>query len=39
VPQDTLDKRFEGLKPYPPETISEFAETIKKYVENIILRV
>jgi len=39
VPQDTLDKRFEGLKPYAPETITEFAETMKKYAENVILRV
>jgi len=39
VPQDTLDKRFETLKPYAPETIAEFAETMKKYAENIILRV
>jgi hypothetical protein len=39
VPQDTLDKRFEMLKPYAPETITEFAENIKKYVENTILRV
>lgn len=39
VPQDTLDKRFEALKPYAPETIAEFAETMKKYAENVILRV
>jgi pyruvate formate lyase activating enzyme len=39
VPQDTLDKRFEGLKPYAPEVISGFAETMKNYVENVILRV
>jgi pyruvate formate lyase activating enzyme len=39
VPQDTLDKRFESLKPYAPETITEFAETLKKYAETTILRV
>jgi pyruvate formate lyase activating enzyme len=39
VPQDTLDKKFETLKPYAPETITEFAETMKKYAENVILRV
>jgi pyruvate formate lyase activating enzyme len=39
VPQDTLDKRFETLKPYAPETIAEFAETMKKYTENVLLRV
>lgn len=39
VPQDTLDKKFETIKPYAPETITEFAETMKKYAENVILRV
>jgi pyruvate formate lyase activating enzyme len=39
VPQETLDKKFEGVKPYAPETITEFAETMKKYSENVILRV
>lgn len=39
VPQDTLDKRFEALRPYAPETIAEFADTIKKYAENIVLRI
>jgi hypothetical protein len=39
VPQDTLDKRFESLKPYAPEVITEFAETMKRYAENTIVRV
>ncbi len=39
VPQDTLDKKFETLKPYSPEKIAEFAETMKKYAENVLLRV
>jgi len=39
VPEDTLDKRYRELKPYPPETIREFAEVIKKYAENVVLRV
>jgi pyruvate formate lyase activating enzyme len=39
VPQDTLDKRFEGLKPYGSKTIEEFAGTMKKYAENTLLRV
>jgi pyruvate formate lyase activating enzyme len=39
LPQDTLDKRFERVKPYAPETIIAFAETMKKYAENVILRV
>jgi pyruvate formate lyase activating enzyme len=39
VAEDTLDKRFKTLKPYAPETIKEFAETLKQYVENVVLRV
>ena len=39
VPQDTLNKRFESLKPYAPGVIREFAETMNKYVENVVLRV
>jgi pyruvate formate lyase activating enzyme len=39
VPQDTLEKRFEGLKPYAPEVIKEFAGTMKSYVENVVLRI
>ena len=38
VPQDTLDKRFETLRPYMPERISEFAENMKHYAEKVILR-
>jgi hypothetical protein len=39
VPQDTLDKRFEGLKPYASEIIEGFAGTMSKYAENTLLRV
>ena len=39
VPQDTLDKRFESVKPYAPETIAAFAETMRKYAEDTVLRV
>lgn len=39
VPQDTLDKRFECLKPYAPEVISGFAGIMKDYVENVVLRI
>jgi pyruvate formate lyase activating enzyme len=39
VPQDTLDKRFESLKPYAPETINEFAENFKQYTEKLLLRI
>jgi pyruvate formate lyase activating enzyme len=39
VPQDTLDKRLATLKPYAAATIVEFAETMKKYAENVVLRI
>ena len=39
IPEDTLDKGFKTLKPYSPETIAQFAETMKKYAETIILRI
>ena len=39
MPQDTLDKHFEGLKPYAPEVINEFAGTMKNYAENVVLRI
>jgi pyruvate formate lyase activating enzyme len=39
VAKDTLDKRFEELKPYPSEMIEEFAATMRKYTENTVLRV
>ena len=38
VPQDTLDKRFEAVKPYAPEVIKEFAGTMESYAENVVLR-
>ncbi len=39
VPQDTLEKRFEDLKPYAPEVINEFAGNMKGCAENVVLRV
>jgi pyruvate formate lyase activating enzyme len=39
VPEDTLDKKFATLKPYASEKITEFADTMKNYVENVLLRV
>ncbi len=39
VAEDTLDKRFQTLKPYVSETIREFADAIKPYTENIVLRI
>lgn len=39
VAKDTLDKRFEDLKPYAPEAIEGFAGVMRKFAENILLRV
>lgn len=39
VVNDTLDKRLLSIKPYAPETIKEFAETLKAYTGNVILRI
>jgi pyruvate formate lyase activating enzyme len=36
---DTLDKRYQTLKSYPPETFQEFAATLKKSIDNVILRI
>lgn len=38
VPDDTLDKRFIRVKPYSPEVIAEFAQTLRKFVDNVVLR-
>jgi hypothetical protein len=39
VPDDTLDKNFQALRPYTPEVIGGFAETMRKYAENVVLRI
>jgi pyruvate formate lyase activating enzyme len=39
VPDDTLDKSFQALRPYAPEVIKGFSETIGKYVDNVLLRI
>ena len=39
VPQDTMDKKFELLHPYPPEIIDTFAREMSKYSEKVLLRV
>ncbi|MEM4704793.1 MAG: anaerobic ribonucleoside-triphosphate reductase activating protein [Candidatus Bathyarchaeia archaeon] len=38
VPGDVLDKSLNKLEPYPQKTISEFAQVIKNYVANVVLR-
>jgi pyruvate formate lyase activating enzyme len=39
IPGDTLDRAYQTVKPYPPDIISRFAETMKKYVEKVVLRI
>jgi pyruvate formate lyase activating enzyme len=39
VPNDTLDKKFETLRPYAPDVIENYAQTMKKYVNNVVLRI
>jgi len=39
ISEDTLDKAFQTVKPYPIETIAKFADAMKKYAENIVLRI
>jgi len=39
VPGDLLDKRYVNVKPYSPEIIAGFAETLKKYVDKVVMRV
>lgn len=38
IPDDTLDKRYQTIQPYQPETFNEFAEILKKYVTNVVLK-
>jgi pyruvate formate lyase activating enzyme len=39
VPTDTLDKKYQALKPYAPETIDEFAKIIQPFTEKIVFRI
>jgi pyruvate formate lyase activating enzyme len=39
VPEDTLDKRFTAMRPYAPDIINGFAETMRKYAKTVLLRV
>jgi len=38
VPDDTMDKSLRDAKPYSPEVIARFAETMRKYVGEVALR-
>ena len=39
VAGDTLDKSLSALKPYSPQRIMDLAESMRKYAENVTLRV
>jgi pyruvate formate lyase activating enzyme len=39
IPEDTLDKGFRTVKPYLPENIEKFVDTMRKYTEKIVIRV
>ncbi len=39
VPKDLLDKKYESLSPHSPEKIGEFAEAMKNYADNVVMRV
>lgn len=38
-PADTLDSRLNAVNPYAPEIFSKYAEAIKDYAENIVIRI
>ena len=39
VPTDTLDKKYQSLRPFAPETINELAKIIEPFTEKVVLRV
>jgi pyruvate formate lyase activating enzyme len=39
VPKDTLDKRYQTLKPYPSETINAFGKIIQPFTEKLVIRI
>jgi pyruvate formate lyase activating enzyme len=39
IPGDALDEAFNGVNPYPPKVIGEFASVMKKYVADVTLRI
>jgi pyruvate formate lyase activating enzyme len=39
IPNDTLDKKFETIKPYTREQIEKLAQPLEKYVKKILLRI
>jgi pyruvate formate lyase activating enzyme len=39
IPENTLDKHYQTLQTYAPETIKEFTNTLSKYTDKVILRI
>ncbi len=39
IPGDTLDKTFNNVKPYAAEVIVHFADVMKEYIDEVILRI
>jgi pyruvate formate lyase activating enzyme len=39
VPNDVLDKTFNSLRPYSAQRIAAFAERLKRYAENVTIRI
>jgi len=39
VPNDTLDKTFQTLLPYPASELTKFADEMKQYVQKTVLRI
>ena len=39
IAKDTLDKRYQTLKPYAPETIEDFAKIIQPFTEKVVIRI
>jgi pyruvate formate lyase activating enzyme len=39
IPEDALDEKFRRIHPYSPEVIKRFSEIMKKYVNEVILRI
>jgi pyruvate formate lyase activating enzyme len=38
IPDDTLNKKFQTLKPYEPKIINEYADIIGQFTEKVVLR-
>jgi pyruvate formate lyase activating enzyme len=39
VPEDALDKKYQKLKPYSPETIDELVKIIQPFTEKVVTRI